>query len=51
MRRLIWNAQQMAPIKKIEAATKCSNRRYYKPPKAEYSLKTNARVDLGHKKC
>jgi hypothetical protein len=51
MRRPIWNAQQMAPIKKIEAATKCSNRRCHKPPKAEYSLKTNARVDLGRKKC
>jgi hypothetical protein len=51
MRRLIWKAQQMAPIKKIEATTKCSNRRYYNPPKVEYSLKTNARVDLGHKKC
>jgi hypothetical protein len=41
----------MAPIKKIEAATKFSNRIYYKLLKAEYSLKTNARVDLGHKKC
>ena len=24
MKRPIWNAQQMAPIKTIEAATKCS---------------------------
>ena len=23
----------------------------YKPPKAEYSMKTNARIDLGHVKC
>ena len=27
MRRLIWNAQQMAPINMIRAATKGSNRR------------------------
>jgi hypothetical protein len=51
MKMPIWNAQQMAPIKKIEAATKCSNRRYNKPPKAEYTMKTNARVDLGRMKC
>jgi hypothetical protein len=51
MRRPIWNAQQVAPIKKIEDAKKLSNRIYYNPPKAKYSLKTNARVYMGRKKC
>jgi hypothetical protein len=45
MKMSIWNAQQMAKKKTIEigAATKCSNRRCHKPPKAGYPMKTNAK--------
>jgi hypothetical protein len=46
MRRSIWNAQHMAPIKKIEDATKFSNRRFHKPPKAKYPMKIKTRIDM-----
>jgi hypothetical protein len=43
MKMSIWNAQQMAPIKKIEAATKCSNRRP-QASKGWITMKTNTRM-------
>jgi hypothetical protein len=43
MKMPIWNAQQMVPIKKIEAATKCSNRRP-QASKGWITMKTNTRM-------
>jgi hypothetical protein len=43
MKMLFWNAQQMAPIKKIEVATKCSNRRP-QASKGRITMNTNTRM-------
>jgi hypothetical protein len=48
MKMPIWNAQQMAPNKKIDnrSCYKMLPQEDYKPPKAEYSMKIKTRVDL-----
>ena len=49
--RPIWNDQQMDPINIIRATTKYSRKEEQKPPKFEYKMKTNTRIDMGRMKC